>query len=436
MQLINSANKWLKSRDIIGNKFFSIDENHIYFEETIEKKIDKIKILNLDFFIDDLEKVIFHKMFPKKIKKILFKPGDTISKKIRSRTESNSWREISYKIFGTLKNSDIKKIISNIYHLKIREISTIKKGGNSRILKFKTYDKKILVVKIYPDLQIDNRERLNTEFLALSELRILKFPVVKPISKNRELNWAIYEFVPGIRIKNIDKNFINSSLSFAKSLKESIKIIDFTKNILSSQACLSGSEIENQIYNRYEKLIKISNPKLDVFLKKDFNPKFSSYIRRAKSIMNDEYYKNINYSEMTLSPADFGAHNAIRKGNSKIIFIDFEYFGWDDPVKMVSDYIWCPAMNIKKNLKQYWISECIKIFNKDALFLKRLDAYLPLYCLRWNLILLNEFLPSKVINRIHAEQVNKTNINKLQINQLHKSKNLLINISTGLKITN
>ena len=35
----------------------------------------------------------------------------------------------------------------------------------------------------------------------------------------------------------------------------------------------------------------------------------------------------------TLSPSDFGFHNALRTPAGTMVFLDFEYFGWDDPAK-------------------------------------------------------------------------------------------------------
>jgi hypothetical protein len=46
----------------------------------------------------------------------------------------------------------------------------------------------------------------------------------------------------------------------------------------------------------------------------------------------------------TLSPSDFGFHNAIRKTDGTLCFIDFEYFGWDDPVKLTADFLHHPGM--------------------------------------------------------------------------------------------
>ena len=57
------------------NKKINYDENffeNIYFESTQESKIKRIKKLDLDYFIDDLEEIFNNKIFPNKIKKILF----------------------------------------------------------------------------------------------------------------------------------------------------------------------------------------------------------------------------------------------------------------------------------------------------------------------------------------------------------------------------
>ena len=30
--------------------------------------------------------------------------------------------------------------------------------------------------------------------------------------------------------------------------------------------------------------------------------------------------------------------NIIKQNNNNLIFLDFEYFGWDDPLKLISDF--------------------------------------------------------------------------------------------------
>jgi hypothetical protein len=59
------------------NIFLRLKEKkiHVYFGETIDEKISIIKNEKVNFFIDDLEKILFHKDFPMFTKRILFTNG-------------------------------------------------------------------------------------------------------------------------------------------------------------------------------------------------------------------------------------------------------------------------------------------------------------------------------------------------------------------------
>ena len=48
----------------------------------------------------------------------------------------------------------------------------------------------------------------------------------------------------------------------------------------------------------------------------------------------------------SLSPSDFGFHNALLEADGRLTFVDFEYFGWDDPVKIVADVMLHPGMGL------------------------------------------------------------------------------------------
>ncbi len=114
------------------------------------------------------------------------------------------------------------------------------------------------------------------------------------------------------------------------------------------------------------------------------------------------------------------------------MFIDFEYFGWDDPVKLISDFYWHPGMNLSWELKAKWINSVKDIFKSDGSYELRLSAYLPLYALRWCLILLNEFLPDRLINRLNANHQDDNNIKQLLEEQLGKSRILLNQVTEDI----
>ena len=104
----------------------------------------------------------------------------------------------------------------------------------------------------------------------------------------------------------------------------------------------------------------------------------------------------------TLSPSDFGFHNALLQVDGSIVFLDFEYFGWDDPVKLASDFVLHPGMDLTLELKKRFLELMSDVFGADKTFSMRLRASLPLYAMRWTMILLNEFLPERWARRVMA----------------------------------
>ena len=183
----------------------------------------------------------------------------------------------------------------------------------------------------------------------------------------------------------------------------------------ASEACFTFSELIQQIEIRYGKLLAVSdhNPDLAIFLKDYFLPRFQSLSRKPP-------VDDVDQANLCLSPSDFGFHNALRCRGDHLVFIDFEYFGWDDPVKLVCDFLLHPAMDLSNNDKvQFWTG-VKKLFAGDPTFQERFYFLYPYYALRWCLILLNEFLPERWQRRQAAGVMD--NINDKKSDQLLKSK--------------
>ena len=68
INLHNAAKKWIKNKNLCD--LVSIDKKNIFFLESKKEKIDKIKDLKCDIFIDDLENILIK--LPKNLKKIHF----------------------------------------------------------------------------------------------------------------------------------------------------------------------------------------------------------------------------------------------------------------------------------------------------------------------------------------------------------------------------
>ena len=415
--LREAALNWMDSKGFFEDSKFAINRKNIFFANTQKEKIEKIKSLNLDVFVDDLEEIFLHYDFPK-IKKILFSNSSSHGHHVEL---CNNWTDIENATIGEITNGEIKHLINSIYEGPVYDIEKIEGRGNSRIYKVSIDEKNSLVLKEYPDLLIDPRTRLITEVNALKLVEDLhKTP--KVIAFDKLQNIALYEWIEGENLSKIEDNYIIQALDFIESLQN---LRGKNSWCLASEACLNAKQLFTQINYRFDRLSKVKNKDLHDFLVFTFKPLFSKvWASSERNWPSDNLEKNLPKSMQVFSPSDFGFHNAILKDDGELKFIDFEYFGRDDPVKLVADFIWHPGMELNTLQKIKWLKRAISIFDKDPEFYSRFNAAWPLYGLRWTLILLNEFLQDGWHKRTYAnDNLRRRHKNKLA-NQLIKAKDI------------
>ena len=289
-------------------------------------------------------------------------------------------------------------------------------GANNRLFKVICKNGKHFALKHYPGSEEDTRNRLMTEFTSLQFLGPHCNGVVpEALGYDEDAQIALYDWIEGEAITYALSSDIQAALAFSGCLKELGKEKSASKFAEASEACLTFSGLIQQIETRYEKLLAVSdqNPDLAVFLKDYFQPRFQSFSREPP-------VADVAHVDMCLSPSDFGFHNALRCQDDHLVFVDFEYFGWDDPVKLVCDFLLHPAMNLStKDKAQFWTG-AKELFSGDPAFQERFYLLYPYYALRWSMILLNEFLPE----RWHRRQVAGVikNLNDIKSDQLSKSR--------------
>jgi len=88
INLRKEARKWIQKNIIYKNKIFNFSMKNVYFENSIEKKINRIVKLKCNIFIDDLPQIL--NLLPKNIIKFLFNPN--AKKKIKENYKTiESW---------------------------------------------------------------------------------------------------------------------------------------------------------------------------------------------------------------------------------------------------------------------------------------------------------------------------------------------------------
>jgi hypothetical protein len=188
------------------------------------------------------------------------------------------------------------------------------------------------------------------------------------------------------------------------------------------------SDISSQIERRRVRLAEVERDHVELarFLTREFDPVYRDMVASAKKQCgvdgtNAEHVLDLRYR--TLSPSDFGFHNAIRNREKSLIFYDFEYFGWDDPVKLCSDFLLHPGMSLSDRATARFWSGVQAVFAGDPDFRRRFDRSFPLFGLRWCMILLNEFLPEGLARRRYAGQ--RRDNEEIRIAQLTKAHKML-----------
>lgn len=338
--------------------------------------------------------------------------------------------------------SDLTAIAEKLLESPIFKFETARSGGNNRVFKVDTGSASY-ALKFYPPQEEDQRDRLGTEFSALTFLWSNGVSCIpEPIIASSEDNCAVYQWLNG---EPVTKGTSEDILEFARLLtaihqltcqKEAGQLPD------ASASCFSIGQIFDQIDQRKDRLIQVADrhPQLDSFLTEEFGSSFNREANKVRSALNSgpiDELKILKKVQRTLSPSDFGFHNTIRAPDGQLKFIDFEYFGWDDPVKMVADVILHPGASLDTEFQKYFFQLMKRYFsNIDSEYIIRFEICFPLYALIWCLIQLGEFLPERWARREFAGQ--ESIIQIAQNAQLAKARHLLQKIdnshlSGGLK---
>ena len=422
ISLRKEALKWMEKKNLFKDSYTTLSAETVFFEDTREKKVRKIFEIGCTHFIDDLEEVFKEPSFPKNTDKLLFSTNK--QEKANGFNTFDNWTDINKFLLGKQGSQLAESSVKAIFNSSAEFIISLDRTGNSQVYDV-TLNKKRYAMKIYPDGLLDKRPRLKTEFKALNFLhKNLINNVPEPIIKDENLNIGFYSWIEGEEILDTSQKEIDECISFVEKIK-SIKNKNSVNFTLASEACLSGEDLKKQINSRLSKLQNLSEIELELnkFLVNTFNPLLEEVDQKFyKYWPSESVNKNLANEKMILSPSDFGLHNALQTKGNKMFFLDFDYFGWDDPVKLASDFYWHPAMNLSEEHKSYWLKSMINLFKKkDILFEDRLKAALPLYAIRWVLIILNEFLSKDQKRRQHARSTEEYNWKEVKQFQLTKA---------------
>ena len=280
-------------------------------------------------------------------------------------------------------------------------------GRNSRIWHVR-FGAREFALKHYPPTQNDPRDRLSAEVGALRLMALYQIDTVpRVIAVDERRGYALLSWIDGREVVDVSDADIDAAVAFLAAIHDLRATPQAAAQPLAAEACLSGEEIERQIKQRLAGLRDAarSETELTDFIEHSFLAEFDELRRQARVKMKAaalDFSAELPQEWRGLAPSDFGFHNSLRRSDGSLAFFDFEYFGWDDPVKLTADILLHPGQSLSTPQRARFRRAAVGLYGSDPGFATRLAAYLPLFGLRWVLILLNEFIPERWHRRVLA----------------------------------
>jgi len=184
----------------------------------------------------------------------------------------------------------------------------------------------------------------------------------------------------------------------------------------ASEACFSWSAHVATVSSRVQRLASIEHPEAGRFARR-LASVWTGIDERLRALAFED--SELRADERCLSPSDFGFHNALIVDDD-LVWLDFEYAGWDDPAKLVCDAVCQPALALPAKAWDVFLEMLDVRFGGVAR--RRAELLLPAYQIKWCCILLNEFRPTAQARREFAGH--KLSEQRLK-EQLEKAESLL-----------
>lgn len=316
----------------------------------------------------------------------------------------------------------------------VTAFSRVGGGGNSRVFAIRSGSKRFVVKQYFS--RTDGRHPGRAEFDGLTFLWRHGFrDVPRPIAANAHRDIAVYEFVVGSPVGRVGATDVNGAVAFLARLHALAQRDGGVRLSPASEACFCVDDIRRSLERRLRRLDEAAvtsgeHGRMRRFLARDFARAYADVARWAEPRVAGTGFgvrRRLPRALRTLSPSDFGFHNALRRRDGSLVFLDFEYFGWDDPAKMAVDFLWHPAMTLTDALRRRFIQGLVAAFPGDPGLKRRIELVWPLYGLKWCLILLNEFVPADLSRRRFAN-TDRIRSGVVRTRQLRKAERLLEDI--------
>jgi hypothetical protein len=292
------------------------------------------------------------------------------------------------------------------------------------------------VAKIYFRHSADPRDRLGVEngmltFLWETGLR----SVPQPLGAFPSESLGLYEFIEGAPLTPVDITWteLEQTITFLGAMFDRRDHVGAQRLPVASEYAPALADYRDNISNRFRRLQQeidpIQEPAVAAFVNGPLRGVYEDLLLfLAKQSQSGVALDAIlDPALRTLSPADHGFQNTLKR-EGRLVFLDFEYAGWDDPAQVIANACLHPAVPMPTVFIPRFVKELSERLGGGSTLGNRLRCVYPLLAFKWSLIMLNEYLPVDRDRRAFTG----ADVEKKKATQLEKSRRQLEKVREAL----
>lgn len=407
VQLRVAARRFLQRRGFFGHVAvggLGFSEQSIFFEDTRQAKAARIAALELDVFVDDLPEMFATAGFPSETQPLWFHPpapeDSTAPTTVDGLPRFSTWSEIQW--WFDLQLGVTPPLPPTC------DWSPLRDGGNNNLFQVGCVDGSRWALKTYgrDDAAACQRVQREAAFVhALHDCGVTD--IAAPRGDGDD--WLLSAWLDGQPVTVEDDAAWHQLFAFLRRLDAVGRELgeDALPAAAHARFCLNA--FVDQIQHRFDAIASACASdsllkEMKNFVSTNLATELLQMKKEFKVFCRDHQLQPGALLPPAMrfpSPSDFGFHNALQV-NGRLMFVDFEYAGWDDPAKLLADMVHHLGFNTPYARRLAMVRDFMATRRHDPGLALRFQAVHDLVGLEWILIVLNVALPEERRRKLRA----------------------------------
>lgn len=394
--LRDHARRWLDQAGLVGDA--RIPHSAIRFFDARATKARAVADLAIDWLIDDLREVLEHPAVPDRTLRVWLAPessGDDLFVRCGSFVEISVLLQLHDEL-GIEPTPALRRALGR----SPRSLQRLDGGGNTTLRIVADDDGSRCVVKGYSRRGGGRAERERRALNWLHDVGLNAVPRSRYVDTTRGV--AVLDYVAGTRPHpTMAERMADECARFIAQIVERRTAAEARAAFgPASDARFTLASYRLAVERRLGQLVaSASSSRVEPFIRDEVAPlvgrEIAAFERRLRSsgLSSDE---PLDARLRIPSPSDFGLHNMILDRYDRVWFVDFEYFGWDDPAKLMADFRHSVANTMPAPARERFVERVLGALDDDPGARQRLAVVSDLVRAEWILIVLNELSAERV----------------------------------------